>query len=226
MGFHIATRAGRNRALCREQSSAGAGVFNFPQPASRDEILKALDESVATVRELCRKFDDAAMHETWRLIAGEKELLAQPRADFMRDVMLSHWYQHRGQLSVYLRLLNIPVPASWGPSADEPPLFMQNKRQPNDHGGEVRMCPFCLATAAVIAGSASGNRRLDRFCRGHDPEEVNRKTNALTRSAKRRLKMATTTTEVKHRKVVSHEEWIAARKQISGQGKGVHAAAR
>jgi len=40
-------------------------------------------------------------------------------------VMFSHWYQHRGQLSVYLRLLNIPVPASWGPSGDEPPLFMQ-----------------------------------------------------------------------------------------------------
>jgi len=39
--------------------------------------------------------------------------------------MFSHWYQHRGQFSVYLRLLNIAVPASWGPSADEPPLFLQ-----------------------------------------------------------------------------------------------------
>jgi uncharacterized damage-inducible protein DinB len=43
----------------------------------------------------------------------------------MRDVMLSHWYQHRGQFSVYLRMLNVAVPASWGPSADEPPVFMQ-----------------------------------------------------------------------------------------------------
>ena len=42
--------------------------------------------------------------------------------------MLSHWYQHRGQFSVYLRILNIPVPASWGPSGDEPPLFMQEKQ--------------------------------------------------------------------------------------------------
>jgi uncharacterized damage-inducible protein DinB len=39
--------------------------------------------------------------------------------------MLSHWYQHRGQFSVYLRILGVPVPASWGPSADEPPVFMQ-----------------------------------------------------------------------------------------------------
>jgi uncharacterized damage-inducible protein DinB len=44
---------------------------------------------------------------------------------FLRDIMLSHWYQHRGQFSVYLRLLNIAVPATWGPSADELPPFMQ-----------------------------------------------------------------------------------------------------
>jgi uncharacterized damage-inducible protein DinB len=43
----------------------------------------------------------------------------------LRDVMLSHWYQHRGQFSVYLRMLGAAVPASWGPSADEPPPFMQ-----------------------------------------------------------------------------------------------------
>ena len=80
---------------------------------------------MATVRNLLPKYDDAAMNETWRLVAGEQELLAQPRGVFLRDVMLSHWYQHRGQFSVYLRLLNVAVPASWGPSADEPPVFMQ-----------------------------------------------------------------------------------------------------
>ena len=59
------------------------------------------------------------------MLAGDKELFAQPRGEFLRDVMLSHWYQHRGQFSVYLRILNVAVPASWGPSADEPPPFMQ-----------------------------------------------------------------------------------------------------
>jgi uncharacterized damage-inducible protein DinB len=98
---------------------------SFPQPSSREEILKTLDETLATVRELLPQFDDAAMKEAWRLLAGEKEVLAQPRGLFLRDVMLSHWYQHRGQFCVYLRLLNVPVPASWGPSADEQPLFMQ-----------------------------------------------------------------------------------------------------
>jgi uncharacterized damage-inducible protein DinB len=99
--------------------------FNFPQPASRDEILKTLAESIAIVHECLSKADDASMNETWRLTIGGREVLAQPRGQFLRDVMLSHWYQHRGQFSVYLRILGVPVPASWGPSADEPPLFVQ-----------------------------------------------------------------------------------------------------
>ena len=102
--------------------------FNFPQPANRQELLNALDESVATVRAELSKATDAHMHETWRLTIDGKEVLAQPRGLFLRDVMLSHWYQHRGQFSVYLRILSIPVPASWGPSADEPPLFLQKEK--------------------------------------------------------------------------------------------------
>jgi uncharacterized damage-inducible protein DinB len=108
-----------------QNNPAQAPGFNFPQPATRQEVLDAFEESIAAVRSLLPKFDDAAMSETWRLVVGGEEVLAQPRGEFLRDVMLSHWYQHRGQFSVYLRLLNIAVPASWGPSADEPPPFMQ-----------------------------------------------------------------------------------------------------
>ena len=107
-----------------QNNPATAPDFQFPQPATCQEVLKAFDESIATVRAVLPTFDDAAMDETWRLTAGGKEVLAQPRGLFLRDVMLSHWYQHRGQFSVYLRILDIPVPASWGPSADEPPPFM------------------------------------------------------------------------------------------------------
>ena len=105
-----------------------ADAGRFPQPTSRKEILEKLEESIVAVRSRLPKFDDAAMNETWRLVAGEREVLAQPRAQFLRDVMLSHWYQHRGQFSVYLRLLGAAVPASWGPSADEPPLFLQKAK--------------------------------------------------------------------------------------------------
>ena len=93
--------------------------FQFPQPASVQEILDAFDQSIAIVREALPGFDDTAMNATWRIVDGNQEIAAMPRGTFLRDIMLNHWYQHRGQFSVYLRLLDVPVPSSWGPSADE-----------------------------------------------------------------------------------------------------------
>jgi uncharacterized damage-inducible protein DinB len=93
--------------------------FQLPQPATVQEILDTFDQSVAIVREVLPSFDDAAMNATWRIVAGDREIAAMPRVAFLRNIMLNHWYQHRGQFGVYLRLLDIPVPATWGPSADE-----------------------------------------------------------------------------------------------------------
>jgi uncharacterized damage-inducible protein DinB len=59
---------------------------------------------------------------TWRLTAGGKEVMAMPRMGLLRSIMLNHWYHHRGQLSVYLRLLDVPVPVIYGRSADENPF--------------------------------------------------------------------------------------------------------
>ena len=66
--------------------------------------------------------DDEALTSPWRLLHGDRELFTQPRAAFLRSVMLNHWYHHRGQLTVYLRELNVPVPSVYGPSADENPF--------------------------------------------------------------------------------------------------------
>ena len=124
LAYHIAfVPAGVVRFAAN--NPAEAPDFNFPQPESREEVLKIHDDGVIAVSDLLPRFDDAAMRETWRLMARGNEVLAQPRGLFIRDVMLNHWYQHRGQLGVYLRLLNVAVPASFGPSADEAPLFMQ-----------------------------------------------------------------------------------------------------
>lgn len=124
LALHIARVPERVLHLAQNNPAQAPKGFEYPQPASREEILKAFDESIAGVRDELPHFDDAAMSETWRMCVGEKVLFAKPRGLFLRDVMLSHWYQHRGQLSVYLRILNVPVPASWGPSADEPPPFL------------------------------------------------------------------------------------------------------
>jgi uncharacterized damage-inducible protein DinB len=125
LAYHLAFVPGGAIRFVQNNPAQAPDFADFPQPASREEIIKTFDDSIAAVRSLLPKLDDAAMKETWRLVAGGREVLAQPRAEFLRDVMLSHWYQHRGQFSVYLRLLNVAVPASWGPSADEPPLFAQ-----------------------------------------------------------------------------------------------------
>jgi uncharacterized damage-inducible protein DinB len=128
LAFHLAAVPGGIVRFAQNNPAQARQSFDFPQPASREEILTKFDESVVTVRSLLPQFDDAAMNETWRMFAAEREVLAQPRAQLLRDIMLSHWYQHRGQFSVYLRMLGVPVPASWGPSGDEPPLFMQRAK--------------------------------------------------------------------------------------------------
>jgi uncharacterized damage-inducible protein DinB len=125
LAYHIASTLGGVVRFVQSNPAQAPEFAKFPQPASCQEIMQTFDESVAVVREILPAIDDAEMEETWRLVAGGQEVLAQPRGLFLRDVMFSHVYQHRGQFSVYLRMLNVPVPASWGPSADEPPLFMQ-----------------------------------------------------------------------------------------------------
>jgi uncharacterized damage-inducible protein DinB len=125
LAYHLAVVPGGVIRFVENNPAQAPEFAGFQQPASRQEILKTFEESIATVRTRLPKYDDTGMKETWRMVAGGREVLAQPRAEFLRDVMLSHWYQHRGQFSVYLRMLDVAVPASWGPSADEPAVFQQ-----------------------------------------------------------------------------------------------------
>ena len=65
--------------------------------------------------------DEAAQGE-WTLSFGDKKLFSKPRIGIVRGIMLNHWYHHRGQLSVYLRMLDVSVPSVYGPTADENPF--------------------------------------------------------------------------------------------------------
>ena len=129
LAYHLASVPAAIVQMVGNNPAQAPKSFEFPQPASYAEILKTFDEGVVTVRNLLPKFTDAAMQETFRLVASGHEVMAVPRAAFVRDIMLSHWYQHRGQFCVYLRLLDVAVPSSWGPSADEAPAFMQQAAQ-------------------------------------------------------------------------------------------------
>jgi len=125
LAYHLASVPGAIARVVQQNPAELHNLPDFPQPQGREECLRTLDESLATVQQLLPAFDDAAMSEIWRLKVAGTEAVALPRHRFIRDIMLSHWYQHRGQFSVYLRMLGAPVPASWGPSGDEPPLFLQ-----------------------------------------------------------------------------------------------------
>jgi uncharacterized damage-inducible protein DinB len=95
---------------------------NEPSPASTSELVPTLDESVAKAKRLLEPLDDEGLMSTWRLVRGDRELLALPRVALLRSIMLNHWYHHRGQLTVYLRELGVSIPSIYGPSADENPF--------------------------------------------------------------------------------------------------------
>ena len=121
LAMHVATVPG-NVAEIAAKPSFAVTAFTQASATSAAELIPALEQSVAKARHLLGGMDDAELSETGRLTNGEREIMAVPRAALLRSVMLNHWYHHRGQLSVYLRELNVPVPSIYGPSADENPF--------------------------------------------------------------------------------------------------------
>jgi uncharacterized damage-inducible protein DinB len=121
LALHVATVPG-NVAELGMQDTAQPPPFVQPEAATTAELGPALTDTVAKARRLLAGVDDARMAQIWRLTNDGRELMAMPRAAFLRGIMLNHWYHHRGQLLVYLRLLNLSVPSVYGPTADENPF--------------------------------------------------------------------------------------------------------
>ena len=90
------------------------------EPADRDDLLRTFDQITAEVSKAMAKMDDAALGRTWTLRRGEQVLHTEIKAMILRKWCVSHMIHHRAQLCVYLRLLNIPVPAVYFNSSDEP----------------------------------------------------------------------------------------------------------
>ena len=122
LALHVAQVPGFVAGLAAQNPGAFPENFEQASATSVDEALSALGDSVSTATQIVRGFDDAAMMESWSLVADGRTLISMPRVGLLRGLMLNHWYHHRGQLSVYLRLLDVPVPSIYGPSADENPF--------------------------------------------------------------------------------------------------------
>jgi uncharacterized damage-inducible protein DinB len=122
LALHVATIPGMVAELASMDTIPEPPQFIQAEAATAAELVPTLKASVAKARQVLGGFDDAKMNATWRLMAGGQEVMAMPRTAVARMIMLNHWYHHRGQLLVYLRMHNIPLPSVYGPTADENPF--------------------------------------------------------------------------------------------------------
>lgn len=94
-------------------------AYEPPKINNRQEVLAAFDKAAAEARAALEGVSDQDIMKNWRLLAGGQEVLAMPRIACIRGMCINHLIHHRGQLTVYFRLIGVPVPGLYGPSADE-----------------------------------------------------------------------------------------------------------
>ena len=118
------------RLNARDLAKLGYGVTIYEALPVAGGMLTAGIPEWRLPRDLCKRevdeylerMTDQKAQGNWRLMLKDREIFSKPRISVLRSIMLNHWYHHRGQLSVYLRLLDVPVPVIYGRSADESPF--------------------------------------------------------------------------------------------------------
>ncbi len=95
--------------------------YEQPKTRNRKELLEAFEKCTANARAAIAGVGDEALMKPWTLLNGGQVLFTMPRVAVLRSFCFNHLVHHRGQLTMYLRTLDIPVPALYGPSADEQP---------------------------------------------------------------------------------------------------------
>src|SRR3954468_20511810 len=121
LAFHVANIPGMAAKIIEhDEFSAGAGTPT--QVTSADQIRQAFEKSVFEADRAFSSLTPEKASGEWRFLFREKEIFRKKRTAALRTNMLNHLYHHRGQMSVYLRLLEVPVPMVYGPTADENPF--------------------------------------------------------------------------------------------------------
>ena len=106
-----------NQAELDVAPAEGSRTKQEPKKTSED-LLKALDEAAAAARAALEETTDEHLMTSWRLLARGNVVMEAPRYEMIQDT-INHWAHHRGQMTVYLRLMGAKVPAIYGPSADD-----------------------------------------------------------------------------------------------------------
>jgi uncharacterized damage-inducible protein DinB len=124
LAMHVAKLPGMADRIINYEEFA-PGSVPASTASSAEEIREAFEQSVSAAEKAFRNLNDANAAGDWRLVFQGKEILRKPRIAALRTNMLNHMYHHRGQLSVYLRLLDVPLPMVYGPTADENPFLQK-----------------------------------------------------------------------------------------------------
>ncbi len=123
LATHVATLPGWAVTTIQQDSldiaPPGAPPFELPKLNSVKQLLDTFDEEVRKARASIAGASDGLFFKPWQLLMGGKELVTMPKIAVLRGMVMSHLIHHRAQLGVYRRLNNLPVPAIYGPSADE-----------------------------------------------------------------------------------------------------------
>jgi len=123
LAFHVASLPGGvANMLLMDGFDALKAKFDPSHPESKEQILSTLETGLERAKQVLGDWDHQKATSPWRLSKGEDEVFTMPRSGVARTVLLNHWYHHRGQLTVYLRLLDVPLPVTYGRSADENPF--------------------------------------------------------------------------------------------------------
>ena len=123
LALHVANLPASIADIAQLESLDAADVdFEAASPASVEELLPTLAASLEKARAYLAGLDEDSLMEDWTLKYEGEVAFTVPRVALLRSLMFNHWYHHRGQLSVYLRMLDIPVPISYGRTADFDPF--------------------------------------------------------------------------------------------------------
>lgn len=121
LALHVARLPG---GIAELLTPAEVEAPNVPLPAarSRQELLAALQHGVDQAAQRFEEWGERGLEETWKMKIDGRTAIESPRYEMIRSLMMNHIYHHRGQLTVYLRLLEVPLPPVYGPTADENPF--------------------------------------------------------------------------------------------------------
>lgn len=124
LAIHIAGIPGRLSYIVTQQDKFEVNPDGFVPTPPKDlqEVHDTFEQSCKDAEACLQGLSDHAALSDWTLLIQGTPAFTLPRIAVLRSIMLNHWYHHRGQLSVYLRMLDVPVPVIYGRSADESPF--------------------------------------------------------------------------------------------------------